>query len=67
MIFNTLKSYKSKINISLFKRVTSFSQNLNWPIKLNFKDTLLKYSKYSYSIIYKMEDNFETKLKNIGK
>ena len=67
MFINTIKSVNLNLSKPFIKRVTSYSQIYNWPINFNFKDTILKYSKYSYSIINNMEDNFETKLINIGK
>ncbi len=37
------------------------------PIILNFKDTIHKFVSSPYTILNKMEENFEQKLKSIGK
>jgi hypothetical protein len=48
-----------------FKKITKFI--FNPKIKLNIKDTLLIYQNYSQKILYNMEEDFKTKLKQIGK
>lgn len=70
MILKKIKSHLFNQNNPLIKRATPLLQNFYCPIKFNFKDTLHKYPSSSYSILNKMEDNFEVlgaKLKNIGK
>jgi len=54
--------------IKLLNNVKFIITRYNCPIKINFlNDSPNKYQSHSYSILNKMEDNFETKLKNIGK
>jgi hypothetical protein len=55
-------------SLRLFEKYAKFHKNFNCPIKLNFKDTTIhKYPCFAFTLLNKkMEDNFETRLKNIG-
>ena len=49
-----------------FIKIFNFQSKLYCPINLYFNDSLIKNQNCLFSILYKMEDNFEAKLKNIG-
>ena len=65
-----LSNIKRKLGGSLrvFEKYAIFHKNIYCPIKLKFKDTTLhKYQSCAFTILNKMEENFEQRLKNIGK
>lgn len=49
-----------------FIKIFNFQSKINCSINIHFNDSLIKYQNCLFSILYKMEDNFEAKLKNIG-
>jgi hypothetical protein len=67
IVSNIKRTFGSTLR--LLEKYAKFHKNFNCPIKLNFKDTTIhKYPCFAFTILNKnMEDNFETKLKNIGK
>ena len=56
-------------SLIFLEKYAKFHKKFNCPIKLNFKDTAIhKYPCFAFTILNKkMEDNFETRLNNIGK
>jgi hypothetical protein len=68
MFFSNIAKLRKTKFLSNMQTKYIFTSKNNYPIKFILKDfTFYKYHRFPYTILNKMEENFESKLISIGK